>query len=217
MRMKIFLLEDDYSLNESIKEMLETENYIVDSYYDGNTAYNNILGDYSLYIFDINVPNIDGLYLLEHIKTINKNSNVIIMSANINIDKIKEAYAKGCDDYVKKPFDIQELLLKVNKYTEKSYFITLDKDLYFNKIEKKLFFEDIEIELTKNEKNLLFLLINNIENKVNYTQIEDFVYEREAKSSDAIRSLVKRLRKKLPKDLIFNSLDEGYYIKSYFS
>lgn len=217
MRMKIFLLEDDYSLNESIKEMLETENYIVDSYYDGNIAYNNILGDYSLYIFDINVPNIDGLYLLEHIKTINKNSNVIIMSANINIDKIKEAYTKGCDDYVKKPFDIQELLLKVNKYTEKSYFITLDKDLYFNKIEKKLFFENIEIELTKNERNLLFLLINNIENKVNYTQIEDFVYGRESKSSDAIRSLVKRLRKKLPKDLIFNSLDEGYYIKSYFS
>ena len=214
--MKIFLLEDDYSLNESIKEMLETENYIVHSYYDGNIAYENIIDDYCLYIFDVNVPNIDGLYLLEHIKTINKNSNVIIMSANINIDKIKEAYKKGCDDYIKKPFDIQELLLKINKYTKKSYLTILDQNLYFDKIERKLFSNNIEIELTKNEKNLLFLLINNIENKVSYTQIEDFVYERESKSSDAIRSLVKRLRKKLPKDLILNSLDEGYYIKNYF-
>ena len=214
--MKIFLLEDDYSLNESIKEMLETENYIVHSYYDGNIAYENIIDDYCLYIFDVNVPNIDGLYLLEHIKTINKNSNVIIMSANINIDKIKEAYNKGCDDYIKKPFDIQELLLKINKYTKKSYITTLDENLYFDKIERKLFLNNIKIELTKNEKNLLFLLINNMENKVSYTQIEDFVYERESKSSDAIRSLVKRLRKKLPKDLILNSLDEGYYIKNYF-
>lgn len=214
--MKIFLLEDDYSLNESIKEMLETEDYIVHSYYDGNIAYENIIDDYCLYIFDVNVPNIDGLYLLEHIKTINKNSNVIIMSANINIDKIKEAYKKGCDDYIKKPFDIQELLLKINKYTKKSYITTLDENLYFDKIERKLFLNNIEIELTKNEKNLLFLLINNMENKVSYTQIEDFVYERESKSSDAIRSLVKRLRKKLPKDIILNSLDEGYYIKSYF-
>ena len=214
--MKIFLLEDDYSLNESIKEMLETENYIVHSYYDGNVAYENIIDDYCLYIFDVNVPNIDGLYLLEHIKTINKNSNVIIMSANINIDKIKEAYKKGCDDYIKKPFDIQELLLKINKYTKKSYITILDQNLYFDKMERKLFLNNIEIELTKNEKNLLFLLISNLENKVSYTQIEDFVYGRESKSSDAIRSLVKRLRKKLPKDIILNSLDEGYYIKSYF-
>lgn len=211
--MKIFLLEDDYSLNESIKEMLETENFIVDTFYDGDIAYENIVGNYGLYIFDVNVPNINGIYLLEHIKTINPNSNVIIISANINIDKIKEAYAKGCDDYIKKPFDIQELLLKINKYTQKSNIIILDKFLHFDKNEKKLFLQNEEIELTKNEKNLMFLFINNKGTKVSYSQIEDFVYEREAKSSDAIRSLVKRLRKKLPKDLIINSLDEGYYIK----
>ncbi|MDZ7880478.1 MAG: response regulator transcription factor [Saprospiraceae bacterium] len=211
--MKIFLLEDDYSLNESIKEMLEIENFIVDSFYEGDIAYENIIGNYELYIFDINVPNIDGLFLLEHIKNITPNTKVIIMSANINIDKIKEAYNKGCDDYIKKPFDIHELLLKVNKYTENSHFVILDDNLSFNKKEKKLFLESKEIDLTKNEKNLLFLLINNKGQKVNHVQIEDFVYDRVAKSSDAIRSLVKRLRKKISKDLILNSLDEGYYIK----
>ena len=211
--MKIFLLEDDYSLNESIKEMLETENFIVDSFYEGDVAYENIIGDYELYIFDINVPNIDGLYLLEHIKNINPNSKVIIISANINMDKIKEAYLKGCDDYIKKPFDIEELLLKINKYTQKSHIFILDENLYFNKNDKKLFLENIEITLTKNEKNLLLLLINNKNNKVSHSQIEDYVYDRVSKSSDAIRSLVKRLRKKLSKDLILNSLDEGYYIK----
>lgn len=211
--MKIFLLEDDYSLNESIKEMLETENFIVDSFYEGDVAYENIIGDYELYIFDINVPNIDGLYLLEHIKNINPNSKVIMISANINIDQIKEAYLKGCDDYIKKPFDIEELLLKINKYTQKSHIIILDENLYFNKNDKKLFLNNIEIELTKNERNLLVLLINNKSNKVSHSQIEDYIYDRVSKSSDAIRSLVKRLRRKITKDIIFNSLDEGYYIK----
>ena len=211
--MKIFLLEDDYSLNESIKEMLETENFIVDSFYEGDVAYENIIGDYELYIFDINVPNIDGLYLLEHIKNINPNSKVIMISANINIDQIKEAYLKGCDDYIKKPFDIEELLLKINKYTQKPHIIILDENLYFNKNDKKLFLNNIEIALTKNERNLLILLINNKSNKVSHSQIEDYIYDRVSKSSDAIRSLVKRLRRKITKDIIFNSLDEGYYIK----
>ena len=211
--MKIFLLEDDYSLNESIKEMLETENFIVDSFYEGDVAYENIIGDYELYIFDINVPNIDGLYLLEHIKNINPNSKVIMISANINIDQIKEAYLKGCDDYIKKPFDIEELLLKINKYTQKPHIIILDENLYFNKNDKKLFLNNIEIELTKKERNLLILLINNKSNKVSHSQIEDYIYDRVSKSSDAIGSLVKRLRRKITKDIIFNSLDEGYYIK----
>lgn len=211
--MKIFLLEDDYSLNESIKEMLEAENFIVDSFYDGNIAYDNIVDNYVLYIFDVNVPNVDGIYLLEHIKTINPNAKVLIISANINIDKIKEAYIKGCDDYIKKPFDIQELLLKIDKYTQKSQQIYLDKELFFDLRNKKLFYENLEISLTKNEKNLLFLLIENKGTNISYSQIEDFVYDRVPKSSDAIRSLVKRVRKKLPKDMILNSLEEGYFIK----
>lgn len=211
--MKIFLLEDDYSLNESIKEMLEAENFIVDSFYDGNIAYDNIVDNYVLYIFDVNVPNVDGIYLLEHIKTINPNAKVLIISANINIDKIKEAYIKGCDDYIKKPFDIQELLLKIDKYTQKSQQIYLDKELVFDLKNKKLFYENLEISLTKNEKNLLFLLIENKGTNISYSQIEDFVYDRVSKSSDAIRSLVKRVRKKLPKDMILNSLEEGYFIK----
>lgn len=211
--MKIFLLEDDYSLNESIKEMLEAENFIVDSFYDGNIAYDNIVDNYVLYIFDVNVPNVDGIYLLEHIKTINPNAKVLIISANINIDKIKEAYIKGCDDYIKKPFDIQELLLKIDKYTQKSQQIYLDKELFFDLKNKKLFYENLEISLTKNEKNLLFLLIENKGTNISYSQIEDFVYDRVSKSSDAIRSLVKRLRRKLPKDMILNSLEEGYFIK----
>ena len=118
--MKIFLLEDDYSLNESIKEIIELENHTIDNFYDGEVAFNNFSNDYDLFILDINVPNIKGLELLKIIKNTNFRTKVIIISANININLIKEAYDLGCDDYLKKPFDLEELVLKINRYEQKS-------------------------------------------------------------------------------------------------
>lgn len=211
--MKIFLLEDDCSLNDSIKEILESEKFIVDSFYDGLIAYENISKYYELYIFDINVPNLDGLVLLEHIKNINPNSKVIIISANINIDKLKEAYNKGCDDYLKKPFDLEELLLKVNKFTQNLNRVYLEESYFFDTKDEKLYFKNSEVELTLNEKKLLLLLVLNKGNNISQNQIEDFVYDGVAKSSDSIRSLIKRLKKKLPENLIQNSFNEGYLIK----
>jgi DNA-binding response OmpR family regulator len=211
--MKIFLLEDDFSLNESIKEMLEAENFIVDSFYDGEIALDNLISNYLVYILDVNTPNIDGLSLLEHIKNINPNSKVLIISANINIDKIKDAYEKGCEDYIKKPFDIEELTLKIRKIVDNSKIVHLSFDSYFDLIDKKLFTDNLEVALTKYEKELLYLLLTNKNNIIGHSAIEDFVYKKQNISLNAIRSLVKRLRKKLPKDLIQTTLEEGYFIK----
>ena len=87
--MKIFLLEDDYSLNEAIKEIIQLENHIVDNFYDGDVAFNNISNDYDLYILDINIPNMNGLEVLKNIKNKNPKTKVLIISANINIDLIR--------------------------------------------------------------------------------------------------------------------------------
>lgn len=209
---KIFLLEDDFSLNETIKGMLEKNGFVVDTFYNGQKAFDNILGDYILYIFDINVPHIDGITILEKVKSINPNAKVIIISANIDIDKITEAYEKDCDDYIKKPFDIEEFRLKIKKITNQFDVQKLD-NLSFNMKKRALCNNDIEISLTKSEKSLLFLLLNNRGEKITHNQIEEFVYDGVAKTSVAIRTLIKRVRQKLPKDTILNILDEGYYIK----
>jgi len=211
--MKIFLLEDDYSLNEAIKEIIQLENHIVDNFYDGDVAFNNISNDYDLYILDINIPNMNGLEVLKNIKNKNPKTKVLIISANINIDLIREAYILGCDDYIKKPFDLEELIFKINRYEKKNKLIYLEENIVFNLLNKELLIDGNILELTKNEKNLLFLLVENLGVKVSYEQIENFVYQGESKSSDAIRSLIKRVRKKIPKEVIFNSLDEGYFIK----
>ena len=211
--MKIFLLEDDYSLNDTIKETLELNNHKVKTFYDGEVAFNNIAFEYDLYILDINTPSINGLEILKAIKKANEKSKVIMISANINIRTIKESYFSGCDDYIKKPFDIEELILKIEKFDDKEKHIILDENIYFNSDSKEFFINHKKIELTKNEKNLLILLLDNRSKAISHEIIEDYVYKREAKSSSSIRSLVKRLRKKLPKDMIQNSIDEGYFIK----
>ena len=209
---KIFLLEDDFSLNESIKEMLEESGFVVDTFYNGQKAFDNILGDYALYILDINVPNIDGITLLEKVKSMNPSAKVIIISANIDIDKITQAYENDCEDYIKKPFDLQEFRLKIRKITNQ-YEIEKIENLFFNMRKRVLYENEIEINLTKSERNLLYLLINNRGEKITHNQIEEFVYNGVSKTSVAVRTLIKRLRAKLPKDSIKNSLDEGYYIK----
>lgn len=211
--MKIFLLEDDYSLNETIKEMLEMNNHKISSFYDGEVAYENIFNNYDLYILDINIPSLNGLEILKSIKNISTKTKVIMISANINIETIKEAYTLGCDDYLKKPFDVEELILKVEKLNKKDTDIFLDENIYFNPITSELYIDSQKVELTKREKDLLVLLLDNRGKTISYENIENFVYQGETKSSDAIRSLLKRLRKKLPKDFILNSIEEGYFIK----
>ncbi|RXJ96910.1 DNA-binding response regulator [Arcobacter sp. AHV-9/2010] len=211
--MRVFLLEDDFSLNESIKDMLECESFLVDCFYDGKVALDSINSNYDLFILDIFVPNLNGIELMYRIKKENQNSIVFIMSANIDISTIEEAYKKGCDDYIKKPFNIQELLFKLKKYNKSGELFKLEDELFFDLKLKKLIYKNIDIELTKKEKQFLNLLVDNRGSIVNYSLIEDIVYDGEYKTIDAIRSLVKRLRKKLPKDIIFTNLDQGYYIK----
>lgn len=211
--MKVFLLEDDYNLNEAIKDSLEIYNLEITSFYDGKQALENLTNSYDIYILDINTPYISGIELLSIIKDMSQTSKVLIISANIDMETIRRAYSLNCDDYLKKPFDVEELLLKIKKYLPSEEKIFINEDIIYDFYLKKIFVNDKQIELTKNEKTLLFLLMKNKSSKISYPLIEDYVYGGISKSSDSIRSLVKRLRKKLPKDLILNSLDEGYYIK----
>jgi len=214
--MKILLLEDDYSLNETIRETIQSYNYEVDSFYDGLEAYDNISSKYDLYILDINTPNIEGIDILSHIKSSNPKTKVIMISAIIDIEKIREAYKKGCDDYIKKPFDIDELIFKIERIDDNNInsIKRLNSNTTFCSEKKELFIQNKRCDLTKNERYFLHLLIENIGNTITHEQIEDFIYKGSSKSPDAVRSMVKRLRKKLPENIIQNNIEEGYFIKN---
>ena len=213
--MKILLLEDDFALHKAIKNTLLIENYDIESFYDGLVALENSSAPFDLYVLDINVPNISGLELTKKIKSFNPNAKIIIISAHNDIKTIKEAYAYGCDDYLKKPFDIEELLIKVQKLNthsnEKYIFIT--NDLKYDISTKVLLHNEVKVDLTKKELIFIHLLLSNINHSIPYEHIIEAVYPSEESDINALRSLVKRLRKKLPDDIIKTDIVGGYALK----
>jgi DNA-binding response OmpR family regulator len=212
--MKILLLEDNQKLNETITKRLKLKNYSVESFTDGMDAYEKITDGFSCFILDINVPNIDGIKILKRIREYYEVVPVIIISASVELDVIKQSYDFGCNDYLKKPFFIDELEIKIEKLCnikdDKIYF---DKDSFFDFKSSLLVIEKQEIRLTKKEKLLLNLFLSKKNQVVSYEAIENYVWEGSFASLESIRSLMRRIRKILNKDYIHTVVDTGYIFK----
>jgi len=210
--MNILLLEDDKQLNKAISGFLRLKGLNITSFYDGEEVLKHI-GGYDLYLLDINTPNVNGIDILKYIHASSPRIKVIMLSANINIETIKSAYDNGCYDYLKKPFQIEELYFKIeNIAKEFSRYVVLKKELKFDVETKILYKENQQIELTKKETDLLHILSTNINSTVTYEQIEFAVYNNEATALTTVRTLIKRLRDKMGKNIIKTIINVGYKI-----
>lgn len=209
--MKILLLEDNKRLNQSIVKRLQLKQYEINSFEDGQKALDNIYNGYDCFILDINVPSLDGIDVLKEIRDHYANVPVIIISSNIDLDTIKDAYGSGCNDYLKKPFYIDELELKIEKLCAlEKPLLELDDAFLYNKQTKQLFKDDVEIKLTKKENLLLYFFIKNDQKVLSYENIVDYVWEGDFATTDSLRTLVMRLRKKIPKVHLETIVDFGY-------
>jgi DNA-binding response OmpR family regulator len=161
---KILLLEDDIDLSETIGDILIKDGYEVTIVNNGYDAADETFDNkYDLYIFDINVPDMNGLQLLESLRKVSDNTPTIIISALIDIDTIKSAFDIGADNYIKKPFFPEELLIYINLKLKPKKRETLKyNDLEYD-INSKLLRRNGEIiHLGKVQLNIFDLLINNI-------------------------------------------------------
>ncbi|AXX88597.1 DNA-binding response regulator [Arcobacter suis] len=212
--MKILLLEDNQKLNETITKRLKLKNYSVESFTDGAKAYERITEGFSCFILDINVPNIDGINILKKIREYYDVIPVIIISASVELDVIKQSYDFGCNDYLKKPFFIDELEIKIEKLCnikdDKIYF---DTNSYFDFKSATLVIDDEETRLTKKEKLLMNLFLSKKNQVITYSTIENYVWEGSFVSLESIRSLIRRVRKILNKEFIQTVVDTGYIFK----
>ena len=213
--MKILLLEDNQTLNETIKLKFEMKGHKVQSYINGQDALDNITEGFSCFILDINVPNVDGIKILKRIREYYDEVPVIIISATVELDIIKESYDFGCNDYLKKPFFIDELEIKVEKLCKiPNKEIYFDENCYFNFSDSILVFNKEQQALTNKENLLINLFLIKKNELVTYENIQNYVWEGEYASLDAIRTLIRRLRKKLPKSYIKASSNSGYFFNT---
>lgn len=209
--MKILVLEDNERLSKLIKQALSDEGYSVDCFSDGDEALEVLENGYDCFILDINVPNLDGITILEAIRLNHSTTPVIIMSSNHDFEKVQTSYDLGCDDYLKKPFYIFELVQKVKKFlTVKKSFIRFDDEYRYDFIKHILYKNEQEIELTKKEILFLELFSKNLHHVATYNELEEYVWEGDETSLVNIRAMIKRLRKKIPNDSIVIVKGMGY-------
>lgn len=120
--MTITIVEDNESLNFAIKLLLEKNMHKVFAYKNADELIDDIgnIGNIDLFIIDINLPGMNGLELIEHLQ-LYKNSSYLIISSYTDISHISQAFGLGCDDYIKKPFEIEELLIRIEKIEKARY------------------------------------------------------------------------------------------------
>ena len=171
-KLSILLVEDEENLHEALKLNLELEGYEVSSAYDGVKALNMIQQEYfDLVILDVMLPGTDGISIAETMRIQNNDAPILMLSAkNTSADRVL-GLKKGADDYLTKPFNLEELLLRVHKLIEKNKKLqqknSLGETYVFGK--NKIDFKAQEainkkgqvIQLSKKETMLLKLLIEN--------------------------------------------------------
>jgi DNA-binding response OmpR family regulator len=208
---KILLLEDDKILGETILEILQDAGYSVDLAVDGSEAadlsYDN---SYNLYIFDIDVPKINGIDLLKDLRYSGDDTPTIYTSALVDLDTISKGFNAGAMDYLKKPFYPQELLIRVDaKMKDSKQNTIVYKSIEYHPSSKEIFIDGKIISLGSVQIRLFDSLMNNI-GKV--TLKEDLLDLLEQPSDTALRVAMTKLKQKLGID-ITNVRGLGYILE----
>ena len=215
--MKILLLEDDFLLKKHIEKYFVLKGHEIIGFDDGLDMLDNVnLYEFDFFIFDINVPNIDGFEVLEFLREKKINFPVIMISAMVDISNVKKAYALGCSDYLKKPFELAELELRMDAIIKNFHFkdyIEFENGYKYDLIEKQLFKDKEIIILSKKQNEILYLLIKNTGRVLSFDTIADFIYEDAFKDIHTISSHIRDIRKHIDFELIKNVRGVGYIIK----
>ncbi|QOY51850.1 response regulator transcription factor [Candidatus Sulfurimonas baltica] len=162
---KILLLEDDTLLGETLLELLSGAGYSVVLVTSGDAAIDESYdSSYDLYIFDINVPDINGLELLKSLRGAEDKTPTIFISALVDMSSISKAFEVGGDDYIKKPFFPEELLIRVNAKLSSKTSNIIYNNLEYDSQTKTLRKDGHVIALGEVQEKLFDLFINNINN-----------------------------------------------------
>ncbi len=199
---KILLLEDDRLFSQSLSDFLEEEGFEVVCAYDPLSAYEIAYNqNFDLYLFDINLPFENGLIALEQLRKADDFTPAIFITSREDQESLYKGFLVGADDYLKKPFDLEELLLRMKallKRHEKREKVVL-KEFVLDKSRKDLFFKDKPLNLSLKLYKLLELLINKAPNAVSYGEIYETLWPEEEPNNAAMRVYITKLKKYFPK------------------
>jgi DNA-binding response OmpR family regulator len=187
---------------------------------DGESAMDTAIDSkFDLFIFDINVPKKSGLDVIKTLREYNNTTPAIIITAYQDTTHMKNSFESGCDDYIKKPFDLEELDLRINNIKkrfsiESEDIVHLDTDMTLLPAKNKLIIAQIEYQIAHKECEILLYLSSHKRRVVSAEELMQNLWEYSSMPSDAtIRVYIKNLRNILGKDRIQTIRGSGYYFE----
>ena len=219
-KLRILLLEDDPIICDIITEFLDECGYEVIAVFDGEEAIDKAYEErFDAFIFDVKVPLKNGFDVLKSLRDAKQDAPAIFITSLAGVDDMSQGYDAGCDDYIKKPFELKELQLRLSKLLKKSFSldgedkIVLNPEWTFQPNSGKLTGKEGELFLTKKEAKILNTLISHRGQMVPHEEIISAAwgYDDEA-TEENLRTHIKKLRKVLGKEMIQNIRKQGYLL-----
>ncbi len=199
--MKILLLEDDHILADIMFDHLTEQGFDITLCQDGNSALEAIdEKNFDLFIFDINVPAKSGIEVLKTTREYHKNTPTILITAYQDIEHLKRGFVAGCDDYIKKPFELEELDHRIENIKRKfnintNQAISLEDGVLFDISKRCILKNDKTHKLSQKECQVLNYLINNQKRVVSNEELVQNIWQFDEMPSNAtLRVYIKNLR-----------------------
>ncbi len=221
--MKLLLVEDEGNLRKPVKYFLERNNFAVDEAEDGAVALKMLdMNEYDCILLDLNLPEVDGIEVAKKVRERKNDTPIIMVTARSQVyDKLK-GFDQGADDYVTKPFDLKELVARINAVIKRS---SSNKDEILSFGDCEVFPErnvvknikgEKEIVLSNKEMGVLVYLLRNQGNFISAEELLEHVWDREIDMfSETVKTHIKTLRQKVdPKKKFIKTVrGKGYCIK----
>ena len=212
------LLEDDPLFADTLVDLLQESGFEVIHAPDGQSAMDvTYIQKFDLYLLDINVPLIDGTTLLKELRESNDDTPAIFLTSHKDKEMLKKSFKSGADDFLTKPFDIDELLLRIKALLKrvKSDDVACLGLLCNDNIHKRILYDKQELELSKKEYDLLTLLMQHVNSTVPKELILDTLWSHGESGSDgALRVYINRIKQLVPRINIENIRGIGYKLVS---
>jgi len=219
LKSRVLLLEDDITLNETVSEYLEELGYRVDVVEDGEEALEMMYeNSYDIFLLDVKVPSLNGFDLLKEARGRSIQTPAIFITSLNSVEDLSQGYESGCDDYIRKPFALKELEVRVESILKRDFFhqnnserVDIDTDTYYDISKNTLYIDEDEQTLNKKEAKLLKLFLQHQEEVLSHEKIYDTLWNYDETYSEAsLRTYIKNLRKLLGKEKIVSIKKQGY-------
>ena len=216
--MRVLVVEDDTNLNRQLKEALTEAGYAVDVAFDGEEGH--FLGDtepYDAIVLDIGLPQMDGLSVLEEWRRAGRTTPVLLLTARDRWSDKVQGIDAGADDYVAKPFHMEEVLARIRALVRRAAGLASNEivagSVRLDARSGKVTVGGQSVKLTSHELRLLSYLMHHKGKVISRTELTEHLYDQDFdRDSNTIEVFVGRLRKKLPEDCIQTVRGLGYQI-----